>query len=425
MTRRWQNWGRTVATRPSAWYAPRTEAEVAELVRASAAAGRRVRAVGAGHSWSAIAAPEQVGITLDRCAGVVAFEPGRVTVRGGTRLRDLLGALARANHTLAIVGSIAAQSIAGLTATGTHGSSLVHGNLATLVERLRLVDGRGRIVELDGARLDGARVHLGALGVVTEVTLAIVPAFALAETIEPVPIAAVPARLEAIAASAEFCKVWWVPHTRTAHVFRYARTTERTSRPHPARQRRFDDHVMHRLVLPVAVELGRRSGLGPWLNRTFAPTLAKPRRVGPSPLMLSTPMPFRHRETEAALPMARAGEAVERVVRAVERERLVVNFPLEIRFVRGDRAWLSPASGGDTCQIGAYCAGELATPYFAAFWRELRPLGARPHWGKELDHTAAEVRALWPDAPRFLALRDELDPDRTFGGAFHARVLGA
>lgn len=425
MRRRFVNWGKTVTSHPSQWLAPASEADVIAAVRG--AAGKRLRVVGGGHSWSAIAAPEQIGLTLDRFAGVIARDDTTVTVRAGTRLRDLNAALAADGYALPIVGSIAEQSLAGVIATGTHGSSLVHGNLASFVERIRLVDGRGNVHDIgrDDPRLPAARVHLGALGIVTEVVLRILPAFRLAETVEAVRVDELPVLLESIAHSAEYVKVWWMPHARYAHVFRYERTEEpTTTKPDPVRQRWIDEKVMHAWVFPAVLRLGLVPGLTPRIGRLVAKTFVQPRRVGVSTLMLSTPMPVRHRETEAAVPMARAGEAVERTLRAVETDRLVVNFPLEIRFVRGDDSWMSPAYGADTCQIGAYCWGPRAPAYFAAFWREMRALGARPHWGKELDHTAAEVRALWPRAGEFLALRDQLDPDRVFGSAFHARTLG-
>lgn len=424
--RRFVNWGKTVTTRPTAWHAPASEAEVIEIVRG--ARGRRLRVVGAGHSWSAIAAPEQVAITLDHFAGVIARDDHTVTIRGGTRLEDLNAALAAAGYALPIVGSIAEQSLAGAIATGTHGSSLVHGNLSSLVERVRLVDGRGEVHDMGAGdpRLEAARVHLGALGIVTELTLRITRAFRLAETVERIPVREMPARLESIARSAEYVKVWWMPHTRDAHVFRCERTDDApTTKPDPLRQRWIDNHILHPFVFPLALRVGLLPGLTPKIMAVVANTFDQPRRVGVSTLMLSTPMPFRHRETECAVPMHRAAEAVDRTLRAIERERLVVNFPLEIRFVRGDEAWMSPAYGADTCQIGAYCWGPRAPAYFAAFWREMRALDARPHWGKELDHTDEEVRALWPRARDFLALRDELDPERVFGSEFHTRTLGA
>ncbi|HEU4727250.1 MAG TPA: D-arabinono-1,4-lactone oxidase [Kofleriaceae bacterium] len=424
MARRFVNWAGNVRSRPAAWHAPSQEDELCELVRG--AAGRTVRAVGAGHSWSPIAAPEQLAVTLDRFAGVVRCDAAQVTVRGGTRLGDLNAALAAEARALPIVGSIAAQSVAGMIATATHGSSLVHGNLSSLVQRIRLIDGRGEPHELagDDPRLDGARVHLGALGIVTEMTLAIGPAFQLAETVEPMPIGDVPAALAEIARSAEYVKVWWMPHTPHAAVLRYARTDEPTStRPDPARQRRRDDRL-HTWLFPTLLRLtGIRPLVAP-VSRAVARSFLQPRRVGPSTLMLSTPMPARHREAEAAVPLDRAGEALDRIVRAIDRDRLVVNFLLEVRFVRGDRGWMSPAYGADTCQIGAYCHGSYSDRYFAAFWREMRALGARPHWGKEHDHTADEVRAAWPLAGKFAALRDQLDPDRVFASAYLTRVLG-
>lgn len=426
---RFVNWAGTVTTTPAAWHAPRDDDEVAALVRDAAARRRRLRVVGAGHSWSPIAAPDDGAVTLDRLAGVIAIDRarGRATVRGGTRLRDLCEALLDAGLALPIVGSIAHQSIAGAIATGTHGSSLVHGNLASLVDAMVLVTGRGERLVLGGddPRLDGARVHLGALGVVTEVTLRVEPAFRLIETIEEVPVAQVAPALAAIARSAEYVKVWWVPHAARALVFRHARTTAPASR-RVGIDRFVDEAIVHRWVLPaIGAIQRRRPAWVPAINRAIGRTLVRGPRVGECRLMLSTPMPARHRETEAALPLARAGEAFDRVVRLIERAHRDVDFIVEVRFVRGDDAWMSPAHGGDTCQLGAYMTdGPGCDGYFAAFWRELRALGARPHWGKELDHTAAEVRARFPLADRFLALRDELDPDRVFAGPFHARILG-
>jgi hypothetical protein len=425
--RRWSNWGRTVTTKPSAWLAPTTEAELVDAIRG--ANGQRIRVVGAGHSWSAIAAPEQIGITLDGLAGIVARDDRTVTVRAGTRLRDLNLALAAQGFALPIVGSIAAQSLAGAIATGTHGSSLVHGNLSSLVERARLIDGRGNAHEIGpgDARLPAVRVHLGALGVITELTLRIVPAFRLAETVEPIAVREMPSQLSAIAKSAEYVKVWWMPHTRFAHIFRYERTEDApTTKPNPIRQRWIDDNIMHPWVFPAVLRFGVIPGFTPRMCTVIAKTFVKPRRVGISTLMLSTPMPFRHRETECAVPMTAAGDAVARTLHAFDRDRLVANFPLEIRFVRGDDSWMSPAYGADTCQIGAYCWGPRSTPYFASFWREMRAMGgARPHWGKEMDHGTEEVHALWPRAKEFLALRGQLDPDRVFASAFHTQTLGA
>lgn len=430
---RFVNWAENVRSVPRAWREPAGEDEVVAIVRSAARDGGRVRVVGAGHSWSDIAAPHDVAMSLDRMQGIVSVdaERGLAVVRAGTRLQSLNEALDARGLALPIVGSIAHQSIAGVIATGTHGSSLVHGNLSSLVHAMRIVAGTGDVVAIDAndPRLDGARVHLGALGVVTEVTVRVVPAFKLAETIEVVPIATAARTLGAIARSAEYAKVWWMPGTPTAHVFRYERTTDADSmRPSATTVRWIDDVVMHAHVFPWLIALGRRrpQWIAP-LNRVVARTLEHGRRVGRSDRMLSTPMPVLHRETEAAVPLDRGGEALDRLVRAVERDALRVMFPAEMRFVRGDAAWMSPAQGGDTCQLGAYAAGATGEieRYFAAFWREMRALDARPHWGKEMGHGVEEIRARYPLFDRFVALRDEVDPRRVFASPFATRTLGA
>ena len=428
---RFANWSRTVTSRPVVWHEPKSEEEIAAVVRDASTAKQRLRVVGGGHSWSAIAAPEEIGVSLDRWSGIDGETPGTVTARAGTRLRDLNAELAERGLALPILGSITRQSIAGAIATGTHGSSLVHGNLASLVEGMRLLTGSGEELELAAGdeRLEGARVHLGALGAVTHLTLRVVPAFRLAQVVEGVAVGEVASRLEAIGRSAEFVKVWWLPHTPLAYIYRCERTDEPTSRrPTPEAERWFEERIMHGLVLPVTLAAHRwHPAMIPAWNRAMMRTfLQKPRRVGPSVAMLTTPMPVRHRETEAVVPLATAGEAFDRLVHLIDTEGVRVNFIVELRFVRGDDGWLSPAQGGDVVQLGAY-AGQ--TPevdrYFAEFWRQMRMLGARPHWGKEMDHDAEEIRALYPLAPRFEALRDELDPDRVFTNEFLDRVLGS
>ncbi len=428
---RFVNWAGTVIGTPSSWREPRTDEEVEELVRSAARSGRRVRVVGAGHSWSSIAAPEDIAVLLDGLSGIVSLDRDRelVTVRGGTRLQHLNDELDGLGLALPIVGSIAHQSIAGATATGTHGSSLTHGNLASLVSGMRLVDGRGETHDLaeGDPRLDGARVHLGALGVVTRLALRVERSFRVAETIESVPLGAAVAALEDIARSAEYVKVWWMPHTPTAQIYRCTRTREPMStRPSPATQRWIDDMILQRRVFPWVAMIQRiRPRWIPRINQLVSRTFVKPRRIGQSSLMLSTPYPLIHRETEAAMPLERGGEAFERVVRLVEREGLRLNFPVEVRFVREDAGWMSPAHGQDTCQLGAYATRLPDTErFFSGFWREMRALGARPHWGKEHDHARGELRLLYPLFDRFVALRDQLDPGRTFASAFHARALG-
>jgi FAD/FMN-containing dehydrogenase len=397
-------------------------------VRAAAASGRRIRAVGAGHSWSAIAAPEDIALTLDRMSGIVARGPGWVRVKAGTRLRQLNRALGAVGEALPVVASIAQQSVAGAVGTGTHGSSLSHGNLSSLVCGARLVAGDGSVLEIgeDDERLDGIRVHLGALGPVTELTLRTTARFNLSETIEPVPVEQVASRAEELGRSAEYVKVWWMPQTANVLVFRYERTDESMTRlPSPETQRLLENWLP-RAILPAlyAWQQNHSSGV-PRFNEVATRWLTKKRRVGPSTLLLTTPEPIRHYETEAAVALAAGGEAFDRTVRLFDRDDLHANFILELRYSKADTGWMSTAYGGDVVHLGACTAIRgLKRPYFDGFWGALRPLGARPHWAKETVHESPDVLSLYPMADRFLDLRNQIDPQRMFANGFLDRMLG-
>jgi len=255
------NWARTESSREVGWESPRSEAEVLDVLGRARRAGKRVRPVGSGHSWSAIAVPEQVGLDLGNLRAVLEIDAAARTVRaqGGVQLKALTEALARVGLAMPILGSVSEQTIAGAISTGTHGSSLVHGNLASLVLELTLVTPSGEVLRLvqGDLRLEAARVSLGALGVITEVLLRVAPAFALIGSVETRPILDIAADLPRIAASCEYVKVWWLPETRGAQVFRYHRTP---LPPHDVSRERFlDTHVTNRFVFPAVLQLATRS----------------------------------------------------------------------------------------------------------------------------------------------------------------------
>jgi FAD/FMN-containing dehydrogenase len=430
--RRFVNWSGVHRAAPARWHQPASEDELAALLVDTARAGGAIRAVGAAHSWSDIAVPHEAALDLSRLRGVLAIDEDpiapTITVAGGTRLEEITAALDARGLAMPILGSIAQQTIAGAIATATHGSSLTHGNLASLVSALRLVTGRGELLDLDGndPRLAGARVHLGALGVVTRVTLRVTRAFALHETREPLPLATVVRDFEAIARSAEYVKLWWLPSTGRVLVFRYDRTD---LAPQHSRLAAFvDERIVNRGVFELALRVvGRLPRATGALNRTIAATyLRAGDRVARSDRAFNLAMPPRHREAEWAFPIARAAGAVDELDALIRRDRLRINFPCELRFVRADDAWMSPAYGGDVCQIGVYQAQspDLAA-YFAGAAAIAARQDARPHWGKEVDLDATAVAARFPRAREFAALAAELDPDAIFENRFLARVLGA
>src|SRR5215468_7928739 len=181
----WQNWAGTATAGPARRYWPKAAGDIAEAVKDAAAAGLTVRALGSGHSFTPAAATAGAALDLSGWAGIVSADAGSgiVTVRSGTTLRALNAALDTLGLAMPNLGDIDAQTIAGAISTGTHGTGARLGGLATQVAALELVLADGSVLSCSaGQRPDlfaAARVSLGALGVISTVTLRCVPAFTL------------------------------------------------------------------------------------------------------------------------------------------------------------------------------------------------------------------------------------------------------
>lgn len=260
---------------------------------------------------------------------------------------------------------------------------------------------------------------------ITELTVRCGPLFTLAEDARRVPIDRLIRDVNGIAKSAEYVKIWWLPTLPFANVYAY----ERTDQPETmsALGRWVDEAIINRFVF---TGLLKASKLWPGLTRPInsaigATYLREHRRVGRYDQVLTIAMPPVHREMEYAVAMEQAPDALDRVRALIERQRLLVNFVMEIRFASGDDAWMSPAYGRDSCQIGAYMADNMyREAYFTGFERIMHALGGRPHWGKEHNVTPEQVRAVFPMADRFAHLRGQLDPEGIFENACLQRALG-
>jgi L-gulonolactone oxidase len=427
--RRFRNWLGNVQFTPQSYHQPTSEAEVLALVNAARQQRRKLRVLGAGHSWSAVCETDGYLVNLDRMAQVLRLDAARrqVTVQAGIRLHRLCAELDRHGLALTNLGSIKEQSIAGAISTGTHGSGVAFGPLGTQVVAMRLVTGRGEVLEIDELRhpdlLAAARVSLGALGVITEVTLQVTPAFNLREVRTPLPfadaLALVPARL----GEADHVKLWWLPAVDRVQVYRQYRTQDAV-RMH--RSLLGEDRWTSQQVFAALLGLGARVPrlIAPLQRFIAALQFVPSTRVGISHQVFCLAVPPRHHESEYAVPLSEAAAAIAALRELITQEQHRVHFILEFRPVRADTAWLSPAYGEDVCFIGAYDANRRGWPrFFAAYERLMRRHKGRPHWGKEFSLDAAALAPLYPRWADFLRLRSELDPEQIFVNPLLQRAL--
>ncbi|HKH16078.1 MAG TPA: D-arabinono-1,4-lactone oxidase [Solirubrobacteraceae bacterium] len=426
---RWANWTGDQRCAPAAIVRPASEPELVATVRDAVARGHCVRAVGSGHSFTDIACTDGVLVDLGRMQRVLGHDGDRVTVEAGITLRRLGRELAARGLALENQGDIDAQTLAGATATGTHGTGVRFRNLSAGIAALRLVTAAGEALDLaperDRDAFLAARVGLGALGVVSRITLRCVPRFTLRRRDEPRPLDETLDRLDETVDGSDHFEFWVFPYTRVA-LTRTCRRSGADPSPPRAWRRRLQEDAIENGLLELICRAGRVAPRGvPRLNRLVTGAMSASDVEDHSHRVFATRRRVRFNEMEYAIPRAHARAAVERALAAIERRRLPVGFPLEVRFAAPDDALLSTAHERESCYVAVhqYRGMEFETA-FRAVEEIMDSYGGRPHWGKRHYQTAATLAQRYPGWHRFRAVRARLDPDGAFANAYVRRCLG-
>ncbi|MFG1757962.1 FAD-binding protein [Micromonospora echinofusca] len=398
-----RNWAGNVRYAARRHHAPSSLDELRRLVAGS----ERLRVVGTGHSFNRLGDTTGDLVSLAGLPGAVALDPDRraVTVPAAMRYGDLASWLHARGYALANLASLPHISVAGAIATGTHGSGETVGNLASAVAGLELVTADGDLLTVDraadGGTFAGMVVSLGALGVVTRVTLDVVPTFDIRQYVRlGLPRAALDAAL-ASAYSVSVFTDWRSSRLREVWVKQRA-----DAAPLPADWLDTTPADGHRHPVPgmparnCTPQLGEP---GPWHERL------------PHFRLGFTPSSGDELQSEYHVPRASAAAALA-ALDPVAHEIAPVLQVCELRTVAGDGLWLSPNHGRDSLAIHFTWTADAAAvlPVVAAVEERLAPFAPRPHWGKVFGLTPAAVAAAWPRYADFLDLARRLDPAGTF-----------
>ncbi|MFG2280160.1 FAD-binding protein [Streptomyces asoensis] len=408
------NWAGNITFAAAELHRPRSLDALRSLVARSA----RVRVLGSGHSFNEIADPGDGGVllSLEGLTGEIDVDTAARTVRvgGGVRYAELARRVHGHGLALPNMASLPHISVAGSVATGTHGSGVRNGSLASAVREVEIVtaDGSTVVVGRGERRFGGAVTSLGALGVVTALTLDLEPGYLVEQHLfTELPLDRLDFETVAAAAySVSLFTDWAAPG------FRQVWLKRRTDQPladfpwaTPAVT------ALHPVPGMPAVNCTEQFGVpGPWHERL------------PHFRAEFTPSSGNELQSEYLLARGHATEALHAIGRIRDTVSPVLQV-CEVRTVAADEQWLSPSYGRDTVALHFTWVEDAAAvlPAVQAVEAALEPFGPRPHWGKVFAMPADVVRGRYPRMDDFAALARVLDPGAKFTNAFLRGVLAA
>lgn len=423
MSMEWHNWSGSVSARPQRIERPRDRDELARLIASSA----QVRVTGASHSFMPLCATDGTLISMADYEAPIEIAPDRKTawVPAGWSLSRLTEALWQQGLSLINQGDINPQSLAGATATGTHGTGAELGSLSTQACGFEVMLADGSLVECGPDKepdlYQAQRLALGLIGVATRIRVHVVPAYYLEERITRRPIG-------------EMIERWEELGTATRHfeffVFPYAdQVIVKTLHPvelHEEPRRLSDISAFEEKVFQAACGLGRRSPrLIPGIQRTIMRLSGKPaQRTGPAWRIFPSERSIRFEEMEYEVPRAAGLPTLMEAIRYIRRHNLPVTFPFEFRLVAEDDIWMSPFHAGPAASISFHQYAKMPwRDLFADMETVLASSGGRPHWAKRHTLTRADVDRLYPRAADFLRVRETVDPTGKFVNTDLARLF--
>lgn len=424
----WQNWSGSVTCTPAAIQYPSTLDEIVALVKQCAASGKKLRVVGAGHSFTPLVATDQILVSLDHYAGLEHIENHTATVKAGTRLKALGDLLFQHGLAQENLGDINVQSIAGAISTGTHGTGVNFGSISTQVIGLKLVTGDGSVVECSETQnrdlFKAAQVSLGALGVIVSVTLRLQPMYTLHIDIRKKSLSECLANLETYKHDNRHFEINWIPYTDTVQ----AKFTNLTTEPAQPKSfaSAFNEYALENGALWLFSVFNRQfPSMSERVCKTMAAFVSDATTISHAHQVFASVRKVKFQEMEYNLPADCFPAAIREVDEAIRREKIKVHIPVECRFAKGDDINLSPAYGRDSAYIAVHMfKGMEYRRYFEVVEAIFKKYEGRPHWGKMHTRTAHELRALYPRWDDFQKVRDMCDPQRVFTTSYIASILG-
>lgn len=418
----WQNWSGNQKAKPANVFYPASEEELVQVMKT---AKGPIRAFGGSHSFSGLVPSQGSLVSLEQMTGLVGHNPAlqQATLTGGTRIAVAGELLASIGQGLQNEPDINMQSLAGAISTATHGTGTTLKCLSGYVTQLKLVLADGSVVvcsqDKDRELFEAARVGMGCIGIISEITLQNRAAYKLAETTKVMDLPDAYAYIEAHRNKDRHIEFFAFPHGGKAIVMQMNITTEADT---PSVESTFDENEL----LRFAADTVRIAPFSKTLvQKLVGGFVSEERRVAPSHRMFPNVRTVQFNEMEYTVPAEQGLACLQEMVEIIRAKDINVFFPIEFRYTAADDTWLSMFSqrAGASISVHQYHRQDYRE-LFDAVEPVLRKYAGRPHWGKLHSLGARELRALYPQWDAFLAVRQRVDPQGRLLNPYMRTLLG-
>ena len=428
---KWTNWSKSFNSTPARISNPSTEKELVSIVKEANFNKSKIKLIGSGHSCSLIAQTNSgTLLSLKNYNKVISFDKDSLllTVQAGISLKDICQFLLVNNAALTNLGTIDEQSIAGAISTGTHGTGINFGALDQQVKSMQILIPSGQILTVSETEnkdiFEAAKVSLGALGIISTVTLKVEKEYNLNINTKNLTFDEMIENIDQIKLS-DYIRFWWVPHTNKVQQWTANRTNKPTTKTNAFAnwfQGTFKGNTLHEIGLWITSFSPNKI---PLLNKIMYKLLFKKESslTGNAHNSFILPIHVKQSVLEYGIPIQHTKAAITEIKQLLIVDNLKVHMPIELRFTPQNDALLSMAYNTETCYIGiiSYKPYGKNIPheiYFEKVHAIFKKYQGRPHWAKKHYYTSSELKNLYPKWEDFKKIKNELDPNGIFENNF-------
>ncbi|WP_342558959.1 D-arabinono-1,4-lactone oxidase [Metasolibacillus sp. FSL K6-0083] len=427
--KRWTNWANNIVSYPSTYHAPASIEAIQQIIK-NMKKQQTLRVTGAAHSFSPVAMPEETALTLHNLRGLLSVDTKNLTATfyAGTYLYEIGPLLAEHQLALINMGDIQAQTLAGVIATGTHGTGVTLGSFSSMVTKWGFINGLGEYIEHERGTDDlseALHVSIGLLGILVTVTIQVTPLYSLHYVSEKTNLEDALKNFQQTIRTHRHVEWFYFPGSDLIQV-------KKMDKVAPVEQNKWQRHL-NEMNLQL-VENGLFyviSELCKWqprasssVSKLSSKLVSEGVRTDLSYRMFPSPRSVKFTETEYAIPLQHFEACMEEIHAVLKKGKFTVHFPIECRTTKGEQGMLSPTQGEESAFLAFHMyKGMNETPYFDWVRVLMRKYNGRPHWGKVNDYDATNIRDYYPKFAAFNELRNEHDPNNIFVTSYFRRIF--